>query len=494
MAHDYPTWVLQHKVKGTEIRTIKGRYYLYQVKSFWDKESKRSKKVTEAFLGRITELGLIKGKKTKKIISVPLSSSYCVQEYGIVRFLYDDNIDVLNILKEHFEQFYESIFAAAISRFAHHSPLKNMEHYHTQSYSKELFPNAQMSDKSLSQLLLTIGRQRDLATKVMQYFIQGRHFLLLDATQVLSMSSTLESAQIGYNASGGFDPHVNLMYLFSTDAQMPVFYRLIPGNIREVSAMALTIKESQVKNAVIVADKGFYSKDNIDQLDNEKLQYIIPLKRSSKLIDYTPMETKGRKGFSNFLRYNERIIWYSDTQINDNQRVILFLDEDLQSNEQKDYLARVEKNLDQKPENQTQAYTLENYHLKAQQIGTIALLTNLDPKNTPQQIYEFYKCRAAVEILFDTFKNILFADVTYTRSNEALEGWLFINHIALIFYYRPYKRLMHHDLLKKYSPKDILMHLNTIKRVKINQNWVIAEIPTKSKTILENLEIPITYQ
>jgi len=157
-------------------------------------------------------------------------------------------------------------------------------------------------------------------------------------------------------------------------------------------------------------------------------------------------------------------------------------------------LARVEKNLDQKTEKQTQSYTLENYHLKAQQIGTIALLTNLDAKNTPQQIYEFYKCRAAVEILFDTFKNILFADVTYTRSNEALEGWLFINHIALIFYYRLYKRLMQHDLLKKYSPKDILMHLNTIKRVKIDQKWVIAEIPTKSKNILEKLEIPITYK
>jgi transposase len=494
MLHDYPAWVLQHKVKGTEIRLIKGRYYLYQVKSFWDKESKRSKKVTEAFLGRITELGLIKGKKSKKILSIPLSSSYCVQEYGIVRFLHDDNIDVLNVLKAHFGQLYESIFAAAINRFAYHAPLKNMEHYYTQSYSKDLFPAAQMGDKSLSQLLLTIGRQRDLVTKVMQHFVQGQHFLLMDATQVLSMSPTLESAQIGYNASGGYDPHVNLMYLFSTDAQLPVFYRLVPGNIREVSAMALTIRESQVKNAVIVADKGFYSKENIDQLDDEKLQYIIPLKRSSKLIDYTPMETKGRKGFSNFLRYNERVVWYSDTQINENQRVILFLDEDLQRNEQKDYLTRVEKNLDQKPEKQTKSYTLEKYHLKAQQIGTIALLTNLDTKNTPQQIYEFYKCRAAVEILFDTFKNILFADVTYTRSNEALEGWLFINHIALIFYYRLYKRLMQHNLLKKYSPKDILMHLNTIKRIKINQKWVIAEIPTKSKNILDDLQIPITYQ
>ena len=79
------------------------------------------------------------------------------------------------------------------------------------------------------------------------------------------------------------------------------------------------------------------------------------------------------------------------------------------------------------------------------------------------------------------------------RSNEALEGWMFINHIALIFYYRLYKRLIQHNLLKKYSPKDILMHLNTIKRIKINDNWLIAEIPSKSKNILENLEIPITY-
>lgn len=368
-----------------------------------------------------------------------------------------------------------------------------MEHYHTQSYSKELFSKAQMDDKSLSQLLLNIGRQRNLTTKVMQHFTQGTHFLLMDATQVLSMSPTLENAQIGYNASGGYEPHANLMYLFSTDAQLPVFYRLVPGNVREVAAMALTIKESQVKNAVIVADKGFYSKVNIEHLDDEKLQYIIPLKRSSKLIDYTAMETKGRKGFTNFLRYNERIVWYSSVQINDNQRVILFLDEDLQRQEQKDYLARVEKNTDQKLEKQTDTYTLENYHLKAKQIGTIALLTNLDSKNTPQQIYEFYKCRAAVEILFDTFKNILFADVTYTRSNEALEGWLFINHIALIFYYRLYKRLILFNSLKKYSPKDILMHLNTIKRVKINQNWVIAEIPTKSKGILEKIEIPMAY-
>ena len=47
-------------------------------------------------------------------------------------------------------------------------------------------------------------------------------------------------------------------------------------------------------------------------------------------------------------------------------------------------------------------------------------------------------------------------------------------------------------MLKKYSPKDILMHLNTIKKVKINDVWKTAEIATKSKTILEKIQIPIT--
>ncbi len=84
---NYPSWVLKHKVQGTEIRLISGRYYLYQVKSYWDKESKRSKKVTELFLGRITEAGLVKGKRDKKTLSVPVSSFFSVQEYGIAHFL-----------------------------------------------------------------------------------------------------------------------------------------------------------------------------------------------------------------------------------------------------------------------------------------------------------------------------------------------------------------------------------------------------------------------
>ena len=62
----------------------------------------------------------------------------------------------------------------------------------------ELLPNAQVNDKAMSQLLKTIGQRRDLTSQVMHHFTQGQHFLLLDATQVLSMSPTVEGTQEGF--------------------------------------------------------------------------------------------------------------------------------------------------------------------------------------------------------------------------------------------------------------------------------------------------------
>jgi transposase len=487
MSSELPSWVVIHKGKGKEIRLIKGHYYLYQVKCVWNKERKRPQKITESFLGRITETGLVKkGRQDKARVKMSIDN-IAVKEYGIASFLVTDNIDVLTLLKKHFTA-PEMLFCAAVNRFVHHSPLKNMEHHYLNSYLSDLLPNVSMSDKSLSALLLQIGSNRPAISAFMKQFtaqyIEDKAFLLLDATQVLSLSATVDYAQIGYNSKGSHDPQVSLLYLFAADAQMPAFYRIVPGNIKEVSAMALTIEECQVQDVVVVADKGFFSKSNMALLEDKQLQYIVPLKRTSTLIDYAPCEVDQRKGFTNYLRFNDRIIWYFNKQINDNQRVILYLDEDLRRAEQHDFLQRIEK--------ECENYSLDNYHLKAKTHGTIALLTNLKDDKTPEQVYQHYKSRADIEILFDTFKNILFADTTYTRSNEAMEGWLFINHLALIFYYKLYKRLIQHKMLKKYSPKDILMHLNTIKKVKINDVWKTAEIATKSKTILEKIKIPIT--
>lgn len=68
----YPDWVKKHRLPNTEIRCIRGRYYLYNITSHWCPEKKRPKKKTLNQVGVIDEeYGLIptgmskKGKKPK---------------------------------------------------------------------------------------------------------------------------------------------------------------------------------------------------------------------------------------------------------------------------------------------------------------------------------------------------------------------------------------------------------------------------------------------
>jgi hypothetical protein len=53
----HPEWALAHKKKGTELRYIRGKYYLYEYKTIYDKQNRRPKKISGRLLGAITEEG-----------------------------------------------------------------------------------------------------------------------------------------------------------------------------------------------------------------------------------------------------------------------------------------------------------------------------------------------------------------------------------------------------------------------------------------------------
>jgi len=56
-----------------------------------------------------------------------------------------------------------------------------------------------------------------------------------------------------------------------------------------------------------------------------------------------------------------------------------------------------------------------------------------------------------------------------------------------VFYYQQYQVLLKHRLLKKYSVKDLIIHLRRIYKLKIDNKWVTSEIPKTSRKILEKL-------
>ena len=94
----YPDWVIKHKTKGTELRKIRDKYYLYKVTSKWDPKKKKAKKVTLGQAGVITEeYGLIPtGMKRKGRIPAgqsPLKNPHTQEEKSVGNFL--DNFSTL---------------------------------------------------------------------------------------------------------------------------------------------------------------------------------------------------------------------------------------------------------------------------------------------------------------------------------------------------------------------------------------------------------------
>lgn len=476
---ELPSWVLKHKERGTEVRFLGGQYRLYKVTSKWNPEKKRAQKVTLQFLGTITETGLIKPKVEQLRAQLKTLS---VKDYGSYQLVKALNADVIESLKKYFPEKWKEIICSSMIRFIYHSPVKLWKHYYDHGYISDFFPGAHLSDSSCTEWMRSIGGQREKIAAFLRSVSSGSEFILMDTTHVTSLSNNIDISKKGYNNNFDFDPQVNLFYIFSTDKQIPVYYRLIPGNIREIKAMKLSIKESGLKKIVIIGDKGFYSDDNVKELQSEKLSYILPLKRNNQLIRYNRLKTSDKKNLDGYFIFNERPIWYYSRKKGD-QTIILYLDEQAAYKEQKDYLLRIE--------NKYEDYTQENFYEKQFSFGTLAIATNIK-KVVPKEIYENYKTRASVEQAFDAYKNLIHADKTYMQGTEQMEAWSFINYLALVFYYRIYLNLKKHDMLKKYSVNDILIYAQQIRKIKVQSEWHNSEFPFKLEKLLKKFDVPIT--
>lgn len=482
-----PDWVLAHRKKGTQITKNGNNYYLYKVKSVWDPSKKRARKITEKYLGKITPGGVIKPRHERLLEDMRHVS---VKEYGATNFIAGMNDDIVKKLKEVFPKNWKKIFTFAVFRFLYNSPIKNLQTYYQGSFLSETITDAHLSPKPIGELLRDIGMVRERIKMVLKPLISGTEFALVDLTHVLSRSNGVVSSVPGFNSKRDFSSQIHMAFLFSLDQHMPSFFRMLPGSIRDVSSLVLTVKEAGVKNAVLIGDKGFFSEGNILALHKEKernLHYIFPLKRDSSLIDYGKIRQGDKEGFDGYLRFEKRVVWYYSYYVKKgalkDKRIVVFLDERLKTEEEKDYIARMEDSDNCKN-------TIEDFYEIQYRQGTIAVITDLD--DDAERIYTVLKSRSEIETMFDVFKNVLQADRSYMRDDYQMEGWMFINFLALVFYYKTYGLLSDNGLLKRYSPRDVLIHLSRVYKMKIQDQWVTSEIPKKTRLINEKLDLHIT--
>jgi len=501
-----PDWIQKYKEPLTEIKKIKNGFYKYQVAYIYNKEKKKTEKKTIRLLGKITEEdGFIPSSKDELRRKGEELPKVDIKTFGVFNLFSELMKEEIISLKGFFgEEAGETMLSFSMMRWAYQTPIKRASYYHSHDFCSEHWSTKSMSDKIISSNLKYFGENREKVVNWMKTLLNDvpeneQNFVLMDSTHTLSASENLSINAKGYNPNFDFKEQIRLMYLFSAQMKQPVYYRLINGNITDVKSMSLCIKEMNVRdNVIFIADKGFFSYENIVMMEEEKLSYIIPLQRNNSLIDFSPLQRPGFKKEMQYFAFQDRIIWYYSYQ-NDDYKLITFLDEMLRINEEKDYLNRINSH----PE----THSKNRFDKKLHRFGTLTIVYNMkdqtdnnasktkrkpkDEKRKPfeQTIYEAYKQRNEIEVMFDSYKNYLDADVSYMQNRYVMEGWLFANFVAMISYYKLYVRLRQAGLLPKYSPKDIIELSKAIYKMKIRGVWYRSEITLKVKQLFAKIEI-----
>ena len=114
---DYPDWVMKYKKKGTYINKVGDKYYLYAAHSERIKGTDKVRRVSDGYLGRITEKdGFIPAKKILR--SAPVSF-----ELGLSFFIISQTTDILNGLKKSYRRNGELIYCCSILSFIYYISL-----------------------------------------------------------------------------------------------------------------------------------------------------------------------------------------------------------------------------------------------------------------------------------------------------------------------------------------------------------------------------------
>jgi transposase len=431
-----------------EVKEHNGRYYLYTYTNTWDKDKQKPYRVTK-YEGVLREKEEAKNR---------------VLEKGHVTLLFDMlKRDLLSELKEHFPMQWEYIIAFSMNRTICPMPLKRIGSWYEKTALPKIIDLDDVTSKTLSKKLEQIGTQEGRCMDFMNNLIVDNDMLLYDGSFIHSFSKKNKLLEIGYDKDGLLLPKANITLLFSKVRNMPVYYRLFFGGVHEVNTVHSLIEELKDRRIILIADKGYYKNQLYEDLNDNHVNFIMPLPRDDKRIDY-------KAPLDGVMEYHKRIVRYGMYK-SGKYYIYLYEDQHLKYEETSEYY-RIKLNR-------------RKVQFHEEWAGKIAIISTV--KKNPKEIYEMYKSRDGIEKAFDVLQNQLQTDAPYLSKETAFKGYIFASFISLYLYYKVLNLLKSKGINEKVSVSDLLFELSKVMAYEKNGN--LLEIPKRTNKMIDSCGI-----
>ena len=439
-----------------ELKKIRGRYYVYRATSEWDKKDKKVRKIT-VYLGSITPEGIYVPKKQRV-----QESKREVFEYANGMLAYH-LLDLEEKLKG-YTPHYRELIAAAIIKAIDPKPLRLISSRWEKLYLQKVI-DVNLSPKHISSVLRDTGKGVRWWYDFFEELSDGK-LLLYDLTTVFTHSRNIRMAEKGYNNERKYCNQLGVVIAFSVEDMLPAGIEVYWGSMKDITTIKDFLERFRKRSMGFILDRGFWSEKLVKDFRKEGINYVVPLRKNSKLMDTRWL--RWRKPFT----YRQRTIKWSRKKSELGQ-VYLFYDPQLRGEEETALLRKVEQGM----------MTMEEFEEKKKVAGVIGLLSNLD--RSGEDMFDLYKGREDVEIAFDAMKNYLDADKTYMHTDEAVRGYFFVTLLALRIYFGVLRRLRERELTNRISVEEVFFELSKVQKIVEPSREYFARIPRRARRIME---------
>lgn len=474
---------------AVEIRFIGGHYYTYLVSSRWDAAKGRPQKVTGKSIGKITEAdGFIpnaNGLRLMQEMRITPDVAPSVKNYGAYELLLQLTPDLDDQIRNYFPDSFREIRTIALLRLVDGvSSAKMIQPLFLDSYMSDLCGDIAVSEGSVRRFIAGLGSKQDKIDAFMKAHVMPGTTLMFDGTSIFTRSADSLAAK-GYNPDHSLDPQARLLYVFEKDSHRPVFYRVVQGSIVDRTAFMDTVRAAGCKDCIIIADKGFYSKQNVSALLGSGMRYILPLREDTVNVEEEFYRNTDDSKWDGVFTYNKRAVWYRKRKSgNKGNFIYTFRDDSRRAELVGHYVEQAEKHYGE------EAHQPKDV-IKEIRMGYFSFCSNLDLK--AKEIYLDYKERWDIEQCFDYLKNSVSTSASHAHTDEYFRGWAFLNHVSLLYYYGLLNALRNTKLDEKYSAEDVLKLTKNIYQVNTGdaQGRRISAIQKRTQNVLDTLGVDL---
>jgi len=441
----------------------------------WDKEKKQSRS-TSKYLGPVdpdtNELLTIIKKQPK--------NEKLVLDFGDGYFLYEwiKTSACYSILNKHLFEKLSGLFPLIIYRLCTQSAMYNCENWFDGNVISRLFKNIDLSSQRISDMMSYLGDeavQRSFFVDYIKLVGGSNKSVIIDAT------SLPNHINIDFNAWGKSDGKIEkqfrLLCVIDQINKTPLFYRLLPGNITDVTTLQTTITELKamgVHNSFILIDAGYYSEANILDLYDRQIDFLTRLPGGRKIYnDIVLNKSIGIENLENANTMGERSYFVKSFEIDlygKKAYAFVILDPERKAKETKELL-----------QNYCQNKSNRNEDKDKFEFANCGIMVLISSKEIPKdEVLSSYYLRLSVEQVFCCSKSDLGLLPIRNHNEKTVRGYLFLQFLLLVIFLKIKEQFAENSTVEQ-----MLLTLRKLKCKLYDHQIIPAELTKKQRIIFE---------